>query len=105
MAALCNNVKLFSVFYGFPALFDKYDGLEFKKTHVSHFFGLNGRAKNVYSLIFTAKTRFRACDAKISPLGPRDLFSEGRQIYQLLLNYQFSVSKGGQVRNCSWSSC
>ncbi len=34
---------------------------------------------------------FRPTEAKIAPLGSRDVFQESRQIYQLLLTYTFSV--------------
>ncbi len=39
----------------------------------------------------------RPVEFKLKPLGRRDLFQEGRQIYQLVLTYQFTVTKACEV--------
>uniref|UniRef100_A0A914UV78 Tripeptidyl peptidase II Ig-like domain-containing protein n=1 Tax=Plectus sambesii TaxID=2011161 RepID=A0A914UV78_9BILA len=39
----------------------------------------------------------RPVDSRVEPLGPRDLFHDGRQIYRLLLTYSFTVHKGSEV--------
>ncbi|XP_033096394.1 tripeptidyl-peptidase 2-like isoform X2 [Anneissia japonica] len=43
----------------------------------------------------------RPSDAKIKPLGSRDVLTEGRQIYELLLTYNFHQSKTSEITpNC-----
>ncbi|VDP28979.1 unnamed protein product [Soboliphyme baturini] len=39
----------------------------------------------------------RPADSKISALGPRDLFQDGQQIYELILTYYFTVHKTCEV--------
>ena len=42
-------------------------------------------------------TRLRPTSAVVSPLGPRDKFSENRQTYQLLLTYTLKQAEDGKV--------
>lgn len=40
---------------------------------------------------------FRPNDSKINPLNARDIIPNGRQIYELILTYDFHLSKGAEV--------
>lgn len=40
----------------------------------------------------------RPSDCRLRPLGPRDLLSEGRQVYEIILTYNFHVGKACEVQ-------
>ena len=50
-----------------------------------------------YIFTFNNEPFIRPIEAKILPLGSRDVIRNGRQIYELILMYNFNVPKATEV--------
>ncbi|KAJ1353154.1 hypothetical protein KIN20_009723 [Parelaphostrongylus tenuis] len=46
----------------------------------------------------TLHVPFKPVSAKISPLGPRDLLADGKQVHRILLTYKIYISKSAEIR-------